>query len=149
MLQKYSLYLIWIMACIATLGSLYFSELRHLEPCHLCWYQRITIYPLAIIMGIATYHGFYGIAPYVFPQAILGTFFAAYQVMIQEIPSWQPLELCGAGPSCSDKVYIGLGPITIPILSLLAFIAILLFLTLAWKECKALNVSKESLTYAK
>lgn len=147
MLQRYSLYFAWIIACAATLGSLYFSELRHLEPCHLCWYQRIALYPLAIILGIATYNGFNGIVPYVFPLVILGMFFAGYQVMIQEIPSWQPIELCGAGPSCSEKVYIGLGPITIPILSLLAFVTILFLIVLSCKKQNAEHISKESLTY--
>lgn len=145
MLSKYSLYLTWLIACFATLGSLYFSELQHLEPCHLCWYQRIAIYPLAIIMGLATYRGFYGIASYVLPLAALGLLFAAYQVMIQEIPSWQPIELCGAGPSCSEKTFIGLGPITIPMLSLFAFAMMLLFLSLAWIRSNA----EEKRSYAR
>lgn len=132
MLKRYSLYLVWIVACAATMGSLYFSEIRNIEPCHLCWYQRISIYPLVIIMGIATYRGFYGIVPYVFPLVVIGTLFATYQVLIQEMPNWQPIELCGAGPSCSDKVDIGLGPITIPMLSLLGFIVMLTFLSVAW-----------------
>lgn len=140
MLQKYSLYIVWIVACAATMGSLFFSEILHIEPCHLCWYQRIAIYPLVIIMGIATYRGFYGIVPYVFPLVLIGTLFAAYQVAIQEMPDWQPIELCGAGPSCSEKVDIGLGPISIPMLSLAGFLVMLLFLSIAWKASRDTSV---------
>ena len=131
MLHRYSLYLVWLLSCLATLGSLYYSEIRHMEPCHLCWYQRIITYPMVIMMGIAAYNGFYRIVPYVMPLIVIGMFLAAYQVAIQEIPGWQPLELCGAGPNCAERIDIGLGPITMPMLSLANFSIIFLLLTSA------------------
>lgn len=118
--QTYALYFAWLLSCIALLGSLYFSEIRNLAPCHLCWYQRIAIYPLAFILGVATYRNFLGIVPYVLPLAVMGLMIAIYHVAIQEVPGWQPVELCGTGPSCLDKIDIGLGPITIPMLSALS-----------------------------
>ncbi len=133
-MKKYALYLAWLISCLAMLGSLYFSEVRRLEPCHLCWYQRICCYPLVVILGIATYRDFVGIIPYIYPQVILGLIIAFYQVAIQEIPNWQPIELCGAGPSCSDKINIGLGLITIPILSVFAYSLIAGLLGYAWKN---------------
>lgn len=132
MIKKYSLYFIWLLACIATLGSLYFSEIKHIEPCHLCWYQRIVIYPLAVMMGIAAYNGFYRIIPYVAPLIVMGIILALYQVAIQEIPNWQPIELCGSGPKCSTKIDIGLGPVTMPMLSASNFALMLLLLIPAW-----------------
>lgn len=132
MLHRYSLYLIWVLACVATLGSLYFSEIEHLEPCHLCWYQRIMIYPLAIIMGIAAYTGNYKIVPYVLPLIVLGILLASYQVAIQENPNWQPIDLCGSGPTCSDKVDIGLGPISLPMLSTLNLAMMLMLVIPSW-----------------
>lgn len=136
MIQKYSLYFAWLLACAATLGSLYFSEILHFEPCRLCWYQRIAIYPLVFILGIATYREFNGIVPYILPQLIFGIIIAAYEVTIQAVPNWQPIDLCGAGPSCADKIDIGLGPISLPMLSLGAMILMLLFLFMAWKKDK-------------
>lgn len=125
-------YAAWVLACLGMLGSLYFSEMRHLEPCHLCWYQRICLYPLAIILGIAVYRQCYAVIPYIMPQVALGLLIAVYQVAIQEVPSWQPIELCGAGPSCLDKIDIGLGPITLPMLSAINFFFILAGLFWAW-----------------
>lgn len=131
-LRKYSLYFVWVIASIGVLGSLYFSEIQHLEPCSLCWYQRIAIYPLAIIMGIAAFQGFYKIVPYVMPLAVLGIVFASYQVAIQQLPSLQFVELCGTGPSCAQSADIGLGPITLPMLSLFSLCLMTFLLAIAW-----------------
>lgn len=128
MLQRYSLYFAWLLACLGTLGSLYYSEIRHMEPCHLCWYQRIALYPMVIILGLAAYNGFYRIIPYVLPLLLFGMVIAVYQVIIQEVPEWQPIDLCGAGPDCDEKLDIGLGPISIPMLSLANFAVMFLLL---------------------
>jgi disulfide bond formation protein DsbB len=132
LIQKYGLYFAWLLSTVAMMGSLYFSEMKHLEPCHLCWYQRITLFPLFILLGIATYRGFLGIAPYLLPQTLIGFLLALYQVAIQEIPGWIPIDMCGAGPSCTEKISIGLGPITIPMLSALAFFLISVILAAVW-----------------
>ncbi len=126
--RRYGLYFSWLITCIAFVGSLYFSDIRHHEPCHLCWYQRICLFPLIFILGIACYRGFRGIGIYVLPLVVIGLLFAIYQIAIQEIPGWNPIDMCGAGPSCSERVEIGLGFITLPMLSALAFLAIILLL---------------------
>ncbi len=51
------LYASWVVALVAMLGDLYFSEIRKFIPCELCWYQRILMYPLVLILGIATFQG--------------------------------------------------------------------------------------------
>jgi disulfide bond formation protein DsbB len=134
--QKYGLYFAWLLSTLAMMSSLYFSEIKHLEPCHLCWYQRITLFPLFILLGIATYRGFLGIAGYLLPQILIGFLLALYQVAIQEIPGWIPIDMCGAGPSCTEKISIGLGPITIPMLSALVFFLITLILAAVWRTEK-------------
>jgi disulfide bond formation protein DsbB len=131
-IRKYGLYFAWLVASLGAMGSLYFSEIKNYEPCHLCWYQRISLFPLFIILGIAAHRGFLGISRYVLPQVIAGFLLALYQVAIQEIPGWNPFEICGAGPSCSDKISIGLGPITLPMLSSLGFLVIMLLLIAVW-----------------
>lgn len=128
MLKKYSLYIAWVLSCCGVLASLFFSVMRQLEPCTLCWYQRIALFPMAFLLGMATYSGDKKMTKYILPLAIFGCVFAVYQILIQEIPGWYPIEMCGAGPSCSEKINIGLGFITIPMLSLINFLIIFILL---------------------
>jgi disulfide bond formation protein DsbB len=132
LIKKYGLYTAWLIASLGMLFSLYFSEVKNMEPCHLCWYQRIALFPLFIILGIATYKGFLGICPYVLPQIGCGLLFAVYQIAIQEIPGWNPIDMCGGGPSCAEKIMIGLGPITIPMLAAGGFFLIGTLLIAVW-----------------
>ncbi len=136
MARNLELYLAWLLSAIATLVSLYFSEILHKEPCHLCWYQRVCLFPLIFILGIAAYKSFFDITRYVLPLIVLGFSFAIYQVAIQEIPGWNPIDMCGAGPSCSEKYDIGLGFISIPMLSASGFFVIGVLLLLSWKKYK-------------
>ena len=133
-IRNLELYIAWLVASFGTLISFYFSDVRHLEPCHLCWYQRICLFPLVIILGVAAYKSFFDITRYVLPQIIIGFILSIYQIAIQEIPGWNPVDICGAGPSCSEKYDIGLGPITIPMLAALGFFVIGLLLLLSWKR---------------
>ncbi len=134
-MRRYGTYIAWVLATFASLLSLYLSEIEMHIPCHLCWYQRICLFPLAIILGIASWRGFYGIVIYVIPQVVIGLLLALYQVAIQEIPGWNPIDMCGTGPSCSEKIAF-IGPITVPMSSAACFfaLAILLFLVLASKK---------------
>src|SRR5690554_217409 len=74
----------WIIATIATLGSLYFSEVMGYQPCTLCWYQRILMYPLVIILGIATAKKDLKMTIYVLPITILGICFSSYHYAIEK-----------------------------------------------------------------
>ncbi len=134
--MRYTLYLAWLLAAVGTLMSLYFSAVRHYEPCQLCWFQRIALFPLALILAIAAFRGFTEIALYTIPLVVIGLFFSSYQIAIQEIPGWNPIDLCGKGISCSQKVDIGLGPITIPMLSTILFLLIGILLFTAWRSGK-------------
>jgi len=119
-----SLILAWIAAIIATLGSLYFSEVMHFIPCTLCWYQRIFMYPLAIILGIAVYRNDKRIYQYVLPLSIIGVLISGYHTLLQKIPYLQQFEMCTSGVPCSKDYINWLGFITIPLLALIAFIII-------------------------
>lgn len=131
--KKYGIYSAWVLSMISLLISLYYSEIKHLEPCHMCWFQRILLFPLVFILGIASYRGFLGISIYVLPQVILGFLISVYQVAIQEIPGFNPIDICGGGPSCATKQLIGLGGITIPMLAALAFLLLTFLLTMTQK----------------
>ncbi len=144
LIKKYGLYTAWLITSLGMLFSLYFSEVKNIEPCHLCWYQRIALFPLFIILGIATYRGFLGICRYVLPQVGFGLIFALYQIAIQEIPGWNPIDMCGGGPSCAEKIMIGLGPITIPMFAAGGFITIGTLLIAVWvAEYRSLCTSTE------
>jgi len=116
-----SLLLAWIAAIIATLGSLYFSEVRHFIPCTLCWYQRIFMYPLAIILGIAIYRNDNSIYRYVLPLSIIGMVISGYHTVLQKIPYLQQFEMCTTGVPCSKDYLNWLGFITIPLMAFIAF----------------------------
>ena len=134
---RFAIFLAWLISLSAMLGSLYFSDIRMLEPCHLCWYQRIVIYPLDLLLGIACWRGQGVIIPYAIPFPMMAFGIALYQVIIQANPSLEVVSACGAGPSCVEKLDIGLGPITIPMLSLASqamMIILLVYAYVAWKR---------------
>ncbi len=116
-----NLYLAWLVALVAMLGSLYFSEVRHFVPCTLCWYQRILMYPLAIVLGIASYRQDNAVRNYVLPLSVLGMLVATYHVLEQNIPGFGSPALCRAGVPCNLHYIQWLGFISIPVLSLTAF----------------------------
>lgn len=123
-IREHALYLAWFVSLIAVLGSLFFSEIMGFVPCELCWYQRIFMYPLALLLGIASFKGSPAIVPYALPLSIIGGLIALYHYLQQNIPWLAQQTPCTQGVPC-DLTYINwLGFITIPFLSLLAFILI-------------------------
>ncbi|WHY85169.1 disulfide oxidoreductase [Neobacillus novalis] len=115
------LLLSWIAAILATLGSLYFSEVQHFIPCTLCWYQRIFMYPLVIILGTAVYRNDKGIYKYALPLSIVGMLISGYHTLLQKVPYIQQFEMCTEGVPCSKDYINWLGFITIPLLAFIAF----------------------------
>jgi len=119
-------------AWTATLGSLYFSEVAGFKPCKLCWYQRILMYPLALLLPVGLVRRDRGLSWYVVPLALLGLLVSGYHVLLQKT-NWftDRCAVAGEVPCSSDYIY-WLGFITIPVLSLTAFVLILLTAT-AWR----------------
>lgn len=131
-----SLLLAWITAVIATLGSLFFSEVMHFIPCTLCWYQRIFMYPLTIILGAAFYKNDKGIYQYVLPLSIIGMLISGYHMLLQKIPYLQMFEMCTTGVPCSKDYINWLGFITIPMLAFIAFAIITISLIILARNHK-------------
>ena len=119
--EKYGLYLAWLVALTATLGSLYFSEIREFVPCELCWIQRIFMYPLTIILGIAVFTEDRTIRKYVLPLTIIGGIVSLYHYLVQKVPGFAEIQPCAQGVPCSGQYINWLGFITIPFLALTAF----------------------------
>ena len=119
-----SLLIIWVTSLVATLGSLYFSEVRGFIPCDLCWYQRILMYPIVIISTIAYIQKNAQIALTTAVFAIIGGSMSLYHYGIQKISLLQEsAPACGL-VSCTGSYINWLGFITIPFLALTAFIII-------------------------
>ncbi|WP_026562188.1 disulfide oxidoreductase [Bacillus sp. J37] len=114
----------WIISLIATLGSLFFSEVLHYIPCTLCWYQRILMYPLTLILGVAFYYGERTVYKYVLPIAMIGMAISFYHYSLQKLPFMQKLEICTSGIPCSGEYINVLGFITIPFLAFIGFTCI-------------------------
>lgn len=128
-LPEFGLYLAWLTAVVATLGSLYYSEVRMFVPCALCWYQRILMYPLVIMLGIASLRNDPGVVRYALPLSGLGILFALYHYLQQKVPAFAGPTLCRVGVPCTVEYVNYLGFITIPFLALISFAIITALLT--------------------
>ena len=114
----------WLLAVSATGGALFIGEVMGMAPCVLCWYQRIAMFPLALLLGMAFYSDDRRGALYALPLALAGAVVAGYHSLLAAglVPkAWVP---CGAGVSCADQKLDILYGIELPWLSLAAFIAI-------------------------
>lgn len=119
----------WGVATIATLGSLYLSEVAHLVPCSLCWYQRFAMYPLVLILGFGLVRGATAVWRVGLPLAALGLVISVYHVTIQ----WQPtldVGACTSGAPCTGRYLAVFGFISIPTMAGAAFLLIISLLLL-------------------
>jgi disulfide bond formation protein DsbB len=123
------LWLAFAVAATATAGSLYFSEVGHLVPCTLCWYQRIAMYPLALILGIAAWRADVGVARFAMPLAAVGAVIATYHVALQRLPGL-PSGACSLQAPCSAIELERFGFVTIPVMALIGFVSIIVVLSL-------------------
>lgn len=125
------LMLAFLTALTATLGSLFFSEVAGFVPCKLCWFQRIFMYPQAVVLAVAYWRRDELVAKYIFPLSGIGILFSAYHIYIQHfnVPTF-----CSAkAPSCDFVEVTKFGYITIPVMAFTAF-AVLLTIVSAYRE---------------
>lgn len=115
------LYLAWLVSIAATVGSLYFSEVRHFVPCALCWWQRIFMYPLVVVLGVATFRQDLQAWRTGLPLALVGLGTATYHYLIQKVPGIAPPAACAAGVPCNVQYIDWFGFVTIPFLAGVAF----------------------------
>lgn len=115
------LYIAWVVSIVATLGSLYFSEIVGFIPCELCWYQRILMYPLVLLLGIATFQNDVAVKKYVLSLSVIGWLISLNHYMVQKIPGFAEIKPCAEGIPCTAQYINWLGFITIPLLAFTAF----------------------------
>jgi disulfide bond formation protein DsbB len=118
----------WLLATIATLGSLFFSEVMEIQPCALCWYQRIFMYPLVVIFLAGLFPLDRNVVAYALPIAVIGWGISVYHYLLYSGYIPETLQPCSQGVSCTEIKLELMGLITIPMLSILSFSAIIALL---------------------
>jgi disulfide bond formation protein DsbB len=126
--NNYLPYLAWITALVSMVGSLFFSEVMNLPPCVLCWYQRIAMYPLVLIIGIGIISHDSRMKSYALPLCLTGLVISVYHNLLYYGLIPDSITPCSEGLSCTSRQIEWLGFITIPLLALTAFILIALCL---------------------
>lgn len=125
------LFLCWLLVSVSVTGSLFFSYVLEFEPCVLCWYQRICLFPLVLILAAGLFPFDKSVVKYSLPLAIAGGLTALYHTLLYAGIIPENIQPCSKGVSCTEKYIELFGFISIPMLSFLAFstvIALLLVL---------------------
>lgn len=124
-IEKHSLQILLLVSGVATLGSLYFSEIRGFTPCRLCWFQRIFMYPMPVLFLVAIYKKTKDVFLYSLPLSLIGLLIAGYHYYLQLHPNpYAPCGDIGFSVSCSQNFFTDFGYITIPWMSFSAFFII-------------------------
>lgn len=113
------LWLGWVVATVAMAGSLYYSQVAHFEPCELCWFQRICMYPLAAILLVAAVRRDRCVWRYALPQIAAGALIAAYHAQLQAFPSQH--SFCSTLNPCTTRYVWQFGFVSLPFMALAAF----------------------------
>ena len=125
-LRSNLIYLAWVQAFIATLGSLFFSEVMDFVPCDLCWYQRIAMYPLLLLLTVGILLHERAINYYVQPLSLIGLFIALYHNLLYYGIIPEGFHICTMGVPCETRWIQWFGFVGIQFLSFTAFIVIIL-----------------------
>jgi len=137
-IKTFGLYFAWLISLIAVFGSLYASEILGYKPCSFCWYQRIFLFPLAIILGIATYKKNKSIIKYIISLPIIGAFVA----LMQTVFSLTHVENPFCGLECQNGNVKVLGFLNLSIASFFSFVGIYAALDLTKKFDKKPKIKK-------
>lgn len=122
--MRYLLYSAWLIALAGCAVSFYYGEILWIEPCRLCWYQRMALFPLALILGIAIYRNESVPLRYVWPFIVLGGIAAFSQALAIHVPAAQLF----CGQECIEPIFSLFNAITFPDLSAAGFLAIAILL---------------------
>jgi len=125
------LFLSWLLVSVSTTISLFFSSVLEYEPCVLCWYQRMCLFPLVLILGVGLFPFDKGVVKYALPLAIAGGLTAFYHTLLYAGIIPENIQPCSQGVSCTEKYIELFGFVSIPMLSFFAFstlVALLLIL---------------------
>ena len=115
------IFIAWLTATVSTLGALFLGEVMGYTPCLLCWYQRIAMFPLVLVLAAGLFPFDPRIVRYSLPLALAGLGLALFHLALTA--GWIPenLKPCQQGVPCSNIPVIWFGFVTIPLLSVLSF----------------------------
>lgn len=136
---------IFLISFASVVGSLMFSEIYHLDPCKLCWYQRIFMYPVAILSLVSILFRIHLRKAFILALCVPGMLIALYQYYLQLTAGGTDANLCGGSVSCNFIDFKLLGFVTIPLMSFLAFLAINIIVLVAYLVQKRLSKSTSNL----
>ena len=122
------LFLCWLVATVSAMGSLFFSHVMEFAPCVLCWYQRIFLFPLVIILAVGLFPIDKSVVKFSLPLAIAGWLMAAYHNLLYAGIIPESIQPCSQGVSCTEEYIDLFGFLSIPMLSLLSFSTIITLL---------------------
>jgi len=132
------IFICWLIAMAALFGSLFFSEVMGLKPCVLCWWQRIFIYPLAVLFLVGLFPRGHevdsSVVRYTLPLAVIGLGFAIYHYLVYSGFIPESLQPCSEDLSCTEINLEIMGFVTIPMLSIFAYSAIIILLLIYRKR---------------
>lgn len=119
------LFIAWLVATASTLGALFLGEVMGYTPCVLCWYQRIAMFPLVLVLAAGLFPFDPRVVRYAMPLAVVGALLAMFHMAL--VAGWIPesIKPCQQGVPCSDVTVVWFGFVTIPLLSVLSFFAII------------------------
>jgi len=114
-------FMAWLVATASTLGALFLGEVMGYAPCVLCWYQRIAMFPLVLVLAAGLFPFDPRVVRYALPLAVAGWLLAAFHLAL--VAGWIPesIKPCQQGVPCSEVQVTWLGFVTIPLLSVIAF----------------------------
>ena len=127
------LFLCWLVTAVSTMGSLFFSFVMEFAPCVLCWYQRIFLFPLVLILAAGLFPLDKKVTKYALPLAVAGWLTAAYHNLLYAGIIPEGIQPCSRGVSCTEEYIDLLGFLSIPMLSLLSFTAIIALLIIFYR----------------
>ncbi len=133
--------LTFAVAAVATAGSLYFSESAGYVPCRLCWFQRIAMYPIAVVAFVALVRRDRGARWYTLPLAAIGAVISTYHVLIEW--GWvNDSESCALfGPSCADVWFESFGFVTLALMAWAGFVSIIVLNTVSFDSVDPEEIS--------
>src|SRR5215472_14692534 len=130
-LWGYELWAAFVVAALATGGSLFFSEIAGFVPCDLCWFQRICMYPLSILTLFAASHNDHRVTRYLLVFPVVGSCVSVYHLLIENQVISEPSSCRIGGAGCAVKWVNEFGYVTIPTMALTGFLLLIGFLALA------------------
>ncbi len=131
------LLLAWFLALTATLSAVFIGEVMGQMPCTLCWYQRIAMFPLVLVLGIGSFSSDFKSVIYALPLALIGAVFSLYHSLTYLGIVRAAIVPCGSGTSCSGSSMTILGGLPLPYLALASFIMIVGLLCLVIRKNKS------------